>query len=75
MNRIDGKAVAASVVERVKQETAELQTKSGVTPGLSVIIVGDDPASLGPARKRAMPHESALRRDDDMLLAGIGARG
>ena len=38
------KAVSASVRARVKQETEELK-KQGVTPGLAVIIVGDDPAS------------------------------
>ena len=41
---IDGKAVSRSVRERVKQETAELKAK-GITPGLAVIVVGDDPAS------------------------------
>lgn len=44
MQLIDGKAVSASVCARVKQETEELK-KQGVTPGLAVIIVGDDPAS------------------------------
>lgn len=44
MQLIDGKAVSASVRARVKQETEELK-KQGVTPGLTVIIVGDDPAS------------------------------
>lgn len=44
MQLIDGKAVSASVRARVKQETEELK-KQGVTPGLAVIIVGDDPAS------------------------------
>ena len=42
---IDGKAVAKSVRERVAGETAELK-KKGVTPGLAVIIVGEDPSSL-----------------------------
>lgn len=41
---IDGKAVSKQVRERVAAETAELK-KKGVTPGLAVIIVGDDPAS------------------------------
>lgn len=44
MQLIDGKVVSASVRARVKQETEELK-KQGVTPGLAVIIVGDDPAS------------------------------
>lgn len=41
---IDGKAVAAAVLEEVGKETAELKAK-GVTPGLAVVLVGDDPAS------------------------------
>ncbi|MBB3914835.1 tetrahydrofolate dehydrogenase/cyclohydrolase catalytic domain-containing protein, partial [Rhizobium fabae] len=42
---IDGKLVAASVIETVKAATAALEKSSGVTTGLAVIIVGDDPAS------------------------------
>ncbi|MDE6658580.1 MAG: bifunctional methylenetetrahydrofolate dehydrogenase/methenyltetrahydrofolate cyclohydrolase FolD [Eubacterium sp.] len=44
MNIIDGKAVSKAVRERVAAETEELK-KKGVTPGLAVIIVGEDPAS------------------------------
>ncbi|ANK84375.1 MULTISPECIES: bifunctional methylenetetrahydrofolate dehydrogenase/methenyltetrahydrofolate cyclohydrolase FolD [Rhizobium] len=42
---IDGKNVAASVIQTVKSATAALEKASGVTTGLAVIIVGDDPAS------------------------------
>ena len=42
---IDGKLVAASVITAVKAATSALEQSSGVTPGLAVIIVGDDPAS------------------------------
>ena len=41
---IDGKAVAARVRAEVAAGTAALREK-GITPGLAVIIVGDDPAS------------------------------
>ncbi len=41
---IDGKAVSKAVRERVAKETQQLKEK-GVTPGLAVIIVGEDPAS------------------------------
>lgn len=41
---IDGKKVSAQVKERVAAEVAALKEK-GVTPGLAVIIVGDDSAS------------------------------
>ena len=42
--RIDGKAVSAKVRAEVAQEVAALKER-GVTPGLAVVIVGDDPAS------------------------------
>ena len=42
--RIDGKAIAAAVRQEVRLE-AEAMTKQGNTPGLAVILVGDDPAS------------------------------
>jgi len=42
---IDGKQVAASVVAEVKRATAGLVAETGVTPGLAVVIVGEDPAS------------------------------
>ncbi|MBP0963000.1 MAG: bifunctional methylenetetrahydrofolate dehydrogenase/methenyltetrahydrofolate cyclohydrolase FolD [Oscillospiraceae bacterium] len=41
---IDGKAVGAKLREAIKAETAEL-IAAGTTPGLAVILVGDDPAS------------------------------
>lgn len=41
---IDGKAIAARVRERVAQEVAALADR-GITPGLAVVLVGDDPAS------------------------------
>ena len=41
---IDGKAVSAAVKEQVRKETERLKSM-GITPGLAVVIVGDDPAS------------------------------
>jgi methylenetetrahydrofolate dehydrogenase (NADP+)/methenyltetrahydrofolate cyclohydrolase len=41
---VDGKAVAARVREGVKASVGELERR-GVTPGLAVVLVGDDPAS------------------------------
>lgn len=42
---LDGKEIAKGVIARVKSETHALVRETGVTPGLAVIIVGDDPAS------------------------------
>ena len=44
MTIIDGKKVSAAVKDKVKKETEVLKSK-GITPGLAVILVGDDPAS------------------------------
>ncbi len=44
MQIIDGKQVAAQVLEEVAQDIAELKTK-GIVPGLAVVLVGNDPAS------------------------------
>ncbi|NTG72489.1 bifunctional methylenetetrahydrofolate dehydrogenase/methenyltetrahydrofolate cyclohydrolase FolD [Agrobacterium rhizogenes] len=42
---IDGKQVAASVIEAVKTATSALERDTGTKAGLAVVIVGDDPAS------------------------------
>ncbi len=42
---IDGKAFAASVREKVAGHVARLKEEHGITPGLAVVLVGEDPAS------------------------------
>ena len=42
---IDGKAISKQIREEIAAERAEFAAKSGITPGLAVIIVGEDPAS------------------------------
>ena len=42
---IDGKAVSQQTREKIAVETNGLKEKTGITPGLAVVIVGDDPAS------------------------------
>ncbi len=41
---IDGKLIASEIREDLKKEVLELKA-SGITPGLGVILVGEDPAS------------------------------
>ncbi|MDF1580781.1 MAG: bifunctional methylenetetrahydrofolate dehydrogenase/methenyltetrahydrofolate cyclohydrolase FolD [Desulfuromonadales bacterium] len=41
---IDGKAIAATMRETIKADVEKL-TAQGVTPGLAVVLVGEDPAS------------------------------
>jgi methylenetetrahydrofolate dehydrogenase (NADP+)/methenyltetrahydrofolate cyclohydrolase len=42
---IDGKAFAATVREKVAQHVAALKADHAITPGLAVVLVGEDPAS------------------------------
>src|SRR3954468_23868132 len=42
---IDGKAIAAKVRSDVAADVAILQSQHGFTPGLAVVLVGEDPAS------------------------------
>ena len=45
MQLIDGKALAASLLAEVVEGTRALAASSGITPGLAVVLVGEDPAS------------------------------
>ena len=45
MQIIDGKKVSAEVKESVRKLTEQLKAEHNITPGLAVVIVGDDPAS------------------------------
>ena len=42
---IDGKAFSATVREKVATHVARLKEAHGITPGLAVVLVGEDPAS------------------------------
>lgn len=42
---IDGKAKAAELSETISATTAALIARKGIKPGLSVVIIGEDPAS------------------------------
>src|ERR1700720_2687259 len=48
---IDGRAIAEKVYVDLRREIAELKAK-GVTPGLAVVLVGDDPASRAYVRSK-----------------------
>ena len=43
--RIDGKAIAEQTRARVQALTARIKAEHGITPGLHVVLVGEDPAS------------------------------
>lgn len=44
-NIIDGKAFAADLRAQIAKDVADFKQASGVTPGLAVVLVGEDPAS------------------------------
>ena len=48
---IDGRAVAGKVYAGLRIDIAELKA-NGVTPGLAVVLVGDDPASRAYVRSK-----------------------
>jgi methylenetetrahydrofolate dehydrogenase (NADP+)/methenyltetrahydrofolate cyclohydrolase len=78
MQRIDGAAVAAKVMEETKARIAALAQR-GVRPGLAVVLVGDDPASRAYVRSKdrkaaelglhSVKHELAADTSHATLLA------
>jgi methylenetetrahydrofolate dehydrogenase (NADP+)/methenyltetrahydrofolate cyclohydrolase len=55
---IDGKRIAGEIRQEVKQDVDELK-KVGVTPGLAVVLVGENPASAVYVRMKAKACEEA----------------
>lgn len=45
MQLLDGKKIAAAIKQEIITGVNELRDKHGITPGLAVVIVGEDPAS------------------------------
>lgn len=67
---IDGKAFAGRLVERVTAAAARLTTAHGLTPGLAVVIVGEDPASQIYVRNKGeRTREAGMRSDTHRLDA------
>ena len=56
--RIDGKAKAESLTAAITDETARLKSEHGITPGLTVVIVGEDPASQVYVRNKGRKAEA-----------------
>jgi methylenetetrahydrofolate dehydrogenase (NADP+)/methenyltetrahydrofolate cyclohydrolase len=65
---IDGKKVAAELRARVAREVERLEADHGLTPGLAVVLVGDNPASQAyVASKKKMVAETGMRSVDHRL--------
>lgn len=54
---IDGKLVSAKTREKIKESVEEFKAQNGATPGLAVIVVGNDPASAVYVRNK---HKATL---------------
>ena len=66
-NIIDGKQLAAQMRQEIKEEVEKLK-KDNITPGLAVVLVGEDPASKSyvTAKEKAC-HEAGIYSDDNRL--------
>jgi len=67
---IDGKAVAAEVRERVRDEVASLLAEGGRAPALATVLVGEDPASQVYVRNKQRACEEAGMRSVHHDLPG-----
>jgi methylenetetrahydrofolate dehydrogenase (NADP+)/methenyltetrahydrofolate cyclohydrolase len=68
---IDGRAVAQRLRNRIGERVAELRAR-GVTPGLAVVLVGEDPASkIYVTSKTRQAQEAGIRHFDHPLPATV----
>ena len=65
MKTIDGKALAQRTRAEIAAGVAALKAEKGVTPGLAVILVGDNPASVSyvTAKEKACTEAGMLSRE------------
>lgn len=80
-NIIDGKAFAASVRQKVASKVAYLKETHSITPGLAVVLVGEDPASQVYVRSKgkqtievgmnSFEHKLDVNTSEEALLALI----
>ncbi|MDE2749405.1 MAG: bifunctional methylenetetrahydrofolate dehydrogenase/methenyltetrahydrofolate cyclohydrolase FolD [Chloroflexota bacterium] len=67
-NIIDGRQLARRIQDEIKRAVAELKTEMGNSPGLGVVLVGDDPASAMYVRMKRRACERAGLRSEAQLL-------
>ena len=66
--RIDGKAMAEVVRNEVAEGVARLKAEHGITPGLAVVLVGEDPASQVYVRNKVKQTEACGMRSFHHVL-------
>ncbi len=65
---IDGKQVASQIRAELQKEIEELKSKHGITPGLAVVLVGENPASQVYVRnKNKAAHEIGIYSEQHNL--------
>ena len=70
---IDGKAAAAALRAKVAAEVKHLAAAHGLSPGLAVVLVGDNPASAAyVASKKKMSVQSGMQSFDHRLPGSVG---
>ena len=72
---IDGKAVAERVRASVTRRTAALKAEFGITPGLAVVLVGDDPASQIYVRNKTKRAADVGMKARDIDMAASASQG
>ncbi len=69
---IDGKRIAAELRTRVAGEVARVQRENALTPGLAVVLVGNDPASQVYVRsKHKLTQEAGMASFEHVLPADV----
>ena len=69
---IDGKVISADVRARVADEVKRLKAEHGITPGLAVVLVGNDPASEVYVRsKHKQTNEAGMASFEHRLPADV----
>ena len=72
---IDGRAFAAGLRERIRRQVARLHEAHSVTPGLAVVLVGEDPASQVYVRNKARhTREAGMASFEHRLDAGTSEK-
>jgi methylenetetrahydrofolate dehydrogenase (NADP+)/methenyltetrahydrofolate cyclohydrolase len=72
---IDGKAIAVALRAKVAARVAALKERHGTTPGLAVVLVGDDPASrVYVANKARQTVEAGMRSFEHKLPAATSEK-
>ena len=66
---IDGKQHAINLRERIKIATDSLISEYGITPGLAVVLVGNDPASEIYVRNKGIQTKEAGMESLEFRLA------